>query len=223
MLKGFSKHMAALDWLIRIAQGLRPIQVGAILALLMILLAFEDRRVSGLALFLQYGLLGLLTLPYVYTAVALARGVLAVGISMMLYLSAWRVQRQVRRRERNAPSPLGRQGLGALFNLSALALGGLLAYGVWSAYPLALVPRPLALAGYWVAALGLVTALIGEGPLRRGIGLMLIVSGCESLYLAVERGLLVIGLVGILDVMLALALVYTTEMWIEAQQGVSTP
>ncbi len=214
--------MVALEWLARIAQGLRPIQVGAVLALLMIFLAFEDRRVSSLALLVQYALLGLLTLPHVYAAVALARGVLAVGISMMLYLSAWRAQRQMARREREAAlAQRGRRRPGMLFNLSALALGGLLAYGVWSAYPLALVPRPLALAGYWVAALGLVVALVGEGPLRRGIGLILIVSGCEGLYLAVERGLLVIGLVSILDVMLALALVYTTEMWLEAQREAS--
>lgn len=218
--------MAALDWLIRVAQGVRPFQVGAVMAILTLLLAMQNLRLGSLALFVQYGLLSMLTVPYLYPAVALARGVLVMGIAVILSLSAWRTQREMTRLRRGEGKRIlfikGEwRGMGTFFYLAALAIGGLLAYGAWNAYPLALVPRSLALAGYWVAALGLVMSLVGEGPLQRGVGLIFIVSGSESLYLAVERGLLVISLMSLLDVMLALAIVYTTEMWLEAQRGAS--
>lgn len=215
--------MATLDWLIRIAQGIRPLQVGGVMVILTLLLAFEDRRMTGLALFVQYGFLGLLTMPYLYPTIALARGVLAIGISVIVYVSAWHAQTSVMRRGQaiKGLSPWGsRRGFSALFYLAALALGGMLVYGLWKAYAPTFVPSTLALAGYWAIAMGLVVALVGEGPWRRGVGLLFIVSGSESIYLAVERGLLIISMVSILDVMLALAIVYTTEMWIEAQRGV---
>ena len=201
--------------------------VGIALAALSLFLVFENRRFACLVLLAQYCLFALLLAPQLYAPVVLARLALALGICAILFITAAHMQRAARD---DAPDAIAiasqgvqpattrptRRIVQALFNLPALALGGLLAYSLWSAYPLAVVPPAFSLAGYWIIGVGLMTTLVSGDPLRRGIGLLLIVSGGESLYLALEQGLLVMGLLSIIDVMLALAVVYTGEVWLEA-------
>jgi hypothetical protein len=212
-----------------IIRSLGPGHAGIVLILLSLLLALENRRFGSLVLLAQYTLFSLLLAPHLYQLVVLARMALALGICSILYITASRVQRHIATHRATSlslgsASPVAepttvrttRKTVRAFFNLPALALGGLLAYSVWRAYPMSLVPPTFSLASYWVIGIGLVTALVSGDPLRRGLGLLMIVSGCESLYLSVEQGLLVIGLLSIIDVMLALAIVYTAEIWLEA-------
>ena len=211
-----------------IIRSLRPAPVGIALVVLSLFLALENHRIACLVLLAQYGLFALLLAPQLYTPVVLARLALALGICGILYITAAHMQRATRdaapgaipaaAQEVQPTTTRSAQIVRALFNLPALALGGLLAYSLWRAYPLALVPPVFSLASYWIIGVGLMTTLVSSDPLRRGIGLLLAVSGGESLYLSLEQGLLVMGLLSIVDVMLALAVVYTGEVWLEASR-----
>lgn len=211
-----------------IIHALRPATVWIALAMLSLPLAFDNRRFACLVLLAQYVLFALLLAPQLYTPVVLARLSLGVGICAILYITASRLQRAAH--DVSSDALIARQGaptimarpkqriVRVLFNLSALALAGLLAYSLWSAYPLTLVPPAFSLASYWIVGMGLMTTLVSNDPWRRGVGLLLLVSGGESLYLSLERGLLIMGLLSIIDVMLALAVVYIGEVWLEASR-----
>lgn len=216
--------LPSLDMWGEFVRTLHPAPMGIALAVLSLLLAFEDRRVACLVLLAQYCLFALLLAPQLYAPVVLARLALAVGICAILLISASRMQRALRDVASDDLTPQALQPVSAqpkrrivqaLFNLPALALGGLLAYGLWSAHALTRVPPVFSLASYWIVGVGLMVTLLSSEPVRRGIGLLLIVSGGESLYLALERGLLLMALLSIVDVLLALAAVYMGEVWLE--------
>lgn len=220
--------MLNLDRWAEIAQSLRPGHVGVVLGVLSLLLTVENRRFTSLVLLAQYIFFTLLLTPSLYELVIFARLAIALGICTILYITSLHVQKNVAASSKNAShtgdsagSATVRAAWGTarlLFNLPALALAGLAAYSLWNVSPLTSISPAISLAGYWVIGLGLVTALVSEGSLRKGLGLMMIVSGFESLYLSIAQGLLVIGLLSVIDVMLALAIVYIAESWLDAQR-----
>jgi hypothetical protein len=220
-------------WLGEFARLLQPRHVGVVLIVLSALHAAEGRRSAVFAVLAQYLFVGFMLSSQLYTAVVLVRLALALGICAMMAISAGHVDRQLAR----APFPAEpsahpatwrtewsrRQTARFLFNLPALGLAGLAAYGIWRAYPLDVVPTSMNLVGYWLVALGLVLSLASLDPLRRGLGLLVIVSGFEGLYLTVERSLLAVGLLSIVDMLLALAIVYTAENWLGSLRDEAIP
>ncbi len=213
-------------WLGELARNLQPRHVGMALVALSAMHAIEGRRYAVTAVLAQYLFVGFLLSAHQYTAVVLVRQALALGICAMTAITAGHVERQLSRAESlipQRPAWSRRQAARFLFNLPALALAGLAAYGIWRAYPLGAVSGSLNLAGYWLIALGLVLVLASLDPLRQGLGLLVMVSGFECLYLAVERSLLAVGLLSIVDVLLALAIIYAAENWLESLREEAIP
>lgn len=188
-----------------------------------------SRRLSVLALLLQYTLLGLLVSPELYRPIMLVRFALGFAICLILYITAGHAEAEpMKRPSRSARgsvfgSLLGpasgsadRAGMGTVFRVLALILGALAAYGTWRAYPLPSVPAGHNLITYWLVSMGLIQLLIGVDPLRVGVGLLTVTSGLQTIYLSFERGLLVTGLIGIVDVLMALAIAYSAEVWLES-------
>ena len=187
-----------------------------------------SRRLSVLALLLQYTLLGLLVSPELYRPIMLVRFALGFAICLILYITAGHAEAEpMKRPSRSARgsvfgSLLGpasgsadRAGMGTVFRVLAMILGAFAAYGTWRAYPLS-VPAGHNLITCWLVSMGVVQLLIGVDPLRVGVGLLTVTSGLQTIYLSFERGLLVTGLIGIVDVLMALAIAYSAEVWLES-------
>lgn len=193
-----------------------------------VLFLVEDRRVALLPLLAQYLVIGLIIGGRIFRPVLWLFVGFGVAVSLVLVLSAGRVQRVISASalpldddaEGEAASPDATLPTsGPVFNAMALILAGIGAYGVWRLYPMEGVPPELNLASYWLVANGLVLALVAQEPLRIGFGIITLLNGAISAYLLLERSLLVFALLGVMYGMVALATVVCTEGWVEAHGG----
>jgi hypothetical protein len=73
--------------------------------------------------------------------------------------------------------------------------------------------RDLTTGAFSVILLGLINAALAENPLKVGIGLLSVLAGFELLYTAVEPTLTIVGLLGLTNLILALAIAYLTTAW----------
>lgn len=197
-----------------------------------LLLVIEDRRVCLLPLLVQYLLLAPLVGSQVYRPVLFTRIGLGIAVCLILYVTAAHVQRRLdllapqlsnqNSVSRTPAAPAMRAmcvaGMGLAFRLMVVALGGLVAYGVWRAYPLAAIPSATNLSGYWLVSMGLLVALTSVDPLRTGLGVLTVVNGFEGIYLHLEQSLVIIGLLGMLNILLALGVATCSESWLESLQ-----
>ena len=87
---------------------------------------------------------------------------------------------------------------------------GLAVYSLSRRYPLPEVPSDIGFACYWLAALGLLVLMQAEEPLKTGMGLLILITGFELFYSALERSLSVAGFLGIANFLIALAVAYLT-------------
>ncbi len=204
-----------------------------LIAISALMLVVEDRRLSLIPLLGQYILVALLISSQIYRPIVFIRMGLGAAICLMLYITAGHVQHELtilrpllHTEPQNWPTSLtaafrvmSLAGLGPLFRLCVMALGGLIAYGIWRTYPMPMVSTELSLTSYWLIATGLLMALISGDPLRIGFGLLTFVNGFEGIYLVLEQSLMVISLLGISDMIMALATAVCTEAWLESFKG----
>jgi hypothetical protein len=214
--------------------SLTPLQVALGLAIVSALLVVvEERRFSLFPLLMQYILVGLLVGPQLYRPLVLIRVGLGFAICLILLLTGNHVQRQLFsaaiavRDDRHIwrtplvpDHPMARfTGMGPTFRLVVMILGSFMAYGAWRAYPVDLVPAEINLTGYWLISIGLLLTLTSVDPLRMGFGLLTFLNGFEALYLFLEQSLVVIGLLGVVDLVIALGIVACAESWVEGIKG----
>jgi hypothetical protein len=213
---------------------LTPIQVALGLAIVSaLLLVVEERRFSLLPLLMQYILVGLLVGPQLYRPLVLIR----IGLGFAICLTLWMTGNHVQHQLYNVTSAGGDEryiwrtpltsdhamirftGMGPTFRLVVMILGSFMAYGAWRTYPIALVPTEINLTGYWLISIGLVLVLTSVDPLRMGFGLLTFINGFEAIYLFLEKSLIVIGLLGVVDLVIALGIVACAESWLEGTKG----
>jgi hypothetical protein len=173
-------------------------------AISLVLLVSRDRRLALLALLAQYIWLGTQMSYDIYRSVALVRLGLGLALCLILYISAHHIENI----SRQAQVP---DALNTGFRLVVMALGALLTWGMWVRYPLAAVPDGLGLASYWLVFDGLLLMLMSTDPLRMGLGLMTVLNGFEGVYLYQEHGLVITGVVGIVDICVALGITLFAE------------
>jgi hypothetical protein len=206
---------------------LSPDQIVLTLAALSaLMLVVEDRRLVLIPLVAQYMLLPLLATPALYRPIIWVRWGLGLAVGLLLLLTASHMERRERSISRDqeastSPAPvrqalLANTSMGAMFRVFSVVLSGLAAYGLHQAYPLALVPAEVNLASYLLMIVGLVLMIAGIGPLRAGIGLLVLLNGFQALYAFLEHSLLVVGMLGVLDLLVALGIVVCTEFWLQS-------
>jgi hypothetical protein len=61
---------------------------------------------------------------------------------------------------------------------------------------------------YWLVLAGLVTLILSEDPMKVGLGLFTTLTGFELFYATVERSLLLTGLWGAINLLIALVIGY---------------
>ncbi len=191
-----------------------PTLIGLMLTAAIIFLT-SDWRLSLTALLLQYILLGLAvtrSAPVEIALVKILAGVLAVFI---LYLSARRVQEM---EEPSAPSQrmhlsglqLGWDAgpLGLPLRLLALLLTLLAVVLAFERVHISFMPADLFLAALWLTGLAMVSLIIGHTPLRVGPAVLSIVAAFDLVYGGFASSVAVVGSLGALTLLAALAFAY---------------
>jgi hypothetical protein len=167
-----------------------------------------------------------------------------VAVCLVLSITAWHVERALHRQHLAITalpqlwqSPLGSaaravsvggqtlsvRGMGALFRLMVLVLAVLVAYGLWRAYPLAMIPAGVNLTTYLLVSVGLLVTLTSADPLRMGLGVLTFVNGFEGAYLFLENSLVMIALLSVADIVVALVIVACAEMWLVSLHTETVP
>lgn len=201
-----------------------PALAGLILTAVAVFLT-SDWRLSLTSLLVQYLLVGIALTPFVQLEVALVKilvGVLAVSI---LYLSARRVQEVQERQQPQATSARfpgvhlawGGGPLGLPLRLLVVLLVALAVVRFFGEYH-SLLPAPgpetgsfpagVAFASFWLGFMGLVGLVLSGNPLRVAPALLTLLAAFDLVYSALEPGLAVVGFLGALTLLLALAFSY---------------
>jgi len=187
-----------------------PAVAGLVLTASLIIVV-RDWRVFLAALLAQYLLVGFLLTRLITPEMATVKALVGALICPILYLTARRV-RWGRQRSKDSSSPLPTRWemfpVGLPFRLLAVVLTGLVASSLLNSYPLPEVPRDIGFACYWLALIGLLAMVLTAEPLKAGLGLLTFMAGFELFYAALESSLSVVGFLGIVNLLLALALAY---------------
>jgi hypothetical protein len=207
-------------------------------ALLVVLINW---RLLILALGVQYLLVGLMLTRVVPLELAAVKALVGVMICPVLFITARRVRwGQIDQSgEAEADQPPGdalatdqpaakpaarRSPFGWLISpgfplrLMAALLTAVLAVSLALRNPLsvtgdALVSRDITIGTFGLLLLGLLNILLNENPLKVGVGLLSVLAGFEMFYTSVEPTLTIVGLLGMTNLIIGLAISYLTTAW----------
>ena len=182
-----------------------------------ILVLIRDWRVSVAALLIQYIAMGAALTHLVRPEIALVKVLVGLLICPMLYLSArqagWR--RHLTVAQDGVRALLGAQTRrgevfppGRTFRLLLLLLVGVTTFSLAQFYPIFNLPLLISIAIYWLALVGAVILVLTEEPLKIGQGLLTAITGFELWYTTLEQRLLLVGMWGAVNLLLALAIGY---------------
>jgi len=189
-------------------------QLVLVLALATGLVALSARRLAALGLAIQFILSALLLGPVMLQPVLIARLSLGLAACLILFLSATALARAQRSRMRAGAPPLAR--MGSLFGLLCVALAGFVATGIYRAFPLPGLPEEITLASYWLVMAGLLLATMEGSVLSQGLAAMTALNGFGVVFLRLESGLLMIGLLSLLEIGLALTVAVLSDQQTES-------
>ena len=214
----------------------------AVLAALVVtaslLVMVEDWRVLNLLLGIQYLLIGALLIvaqidgfPVV---LAIVKSLVGVMIVPALYISARRarwgkgaddVDEAV---ETPARPGMGMPGLlrapGLALRTIVAVLGAAVALSLALRSPIQFITpqsaaRDLTIAAFVLFAQGMLNVAMSENPLKIGVGLLTIIAGFELLYTPVDPTLLIVALLGVVNLLIALAFSYLIAAWAAHPRG----
>lgn len=201
-----------------------PAIVGLILTAVIIFLT-SDWRLSLTALMVQYLLAGTAVTRFVQLEVALVKILVGVLVVSILYLSARRIQEE---QERRQPEAAGTKFLGVylawgggplglplrLLVVLLLILAVVRFFGEYHSLLPALGPESVtfppdvALVSLWLGLMGLVGLVLSGDPLRVAPALLTLMVAFDLVYAGLEPGLAVVGFLGALALLVALAFSY---------------
>lgn len=191
--------------------------VAGILVTANILVISREWRLNVFALIAQYFFVVMLMTRLIRLEVAAIKGLIGWMICMIFYLTERRgadLARAARPNiEAQPEAPPERRWRRwtttsrTVFYLLAGILVSVVAYMATLRFPLPteVIPPDISLACYLMVGLGLLAIGLSETPLRLGIGLLTFLAGFDLFYVAVEPSLVVVGLVGAVNLLIALA------------------
>ncbi len=182
-----------------------------------VLLLLRDWRISILALEVQYLALGAQLSHLVRPEIAFAKILVGIFVGLMLYLSA----RQAGWRRELTLAAGGKRALGNVsFGSGNTLLAGrffrlifslflmVVAVSLAQTYPIDTLPASVSTAVYWLVLVGVGLLILSENPMKVGQGLLTLLVGFELWYTTLEGSLLIVGLWGAVNLLLALAIGY---------------
>jgi hypothetical protein len=185
-----------------------------------VIVVIKDWRASLLAMVIQYVIVGLLLMSEIRMELALIKTLVGTLLCLILYMTARHV-----RWGRSSPPMLREEEQHEMtepaasewilptefpFRFLAALLVMVVAYSGASAFPLPDVGEAINLAAYTLASLGLLAMGLTDEPLKAGLGLLTFVSAFELFYTVLEPSLIVVGMLGLSNFLIALAIAYLT-------------
>ncbi len=201
-----------------------PAMVGLILAAMTVFLT-SDWRLSLTGLLVQYLLVGVALTRFVQLEVALVKILVGVLVVSILYLSGRRIQEVQERRQPEATSARflgvhlawGGGPLGLPLRLLVVFLVSLAAVRFFGEYhsllpalgPEAVTfPPDVAFVSFWLGLMGLVGLVLSGNPLRVAPAVLTLMAAFDLVYAGLEPSLAIVGFVGSLTLLIALAFSY---------------
>lgn len=199
-----------------------------------LLVILADWRILNILLGVQYLLIGTFLIVSRIEGfpieLAIVKALVGVMIVPVLYISARRVRwGKDPDEEDDEPEPDVRRL--AWLRAPGLVLRSIVALlGVAVALSLALrspiqfaasqsVSRDITIATFVLMGQGLLNIVLNENPLKTGLGLLTTTAGFEMFFVLVEPTLLVIALLGLMNLVIALALSYLITAWAARPRG----
>jgi len=176
------------------------------------LIIAADWRGSVLALTAQYLLAGLLLTRVIRPEIALIKTLIGAMICLVLYVTARRVGWEylpLAAEERPSRFLLALTS-GAPFRIMAALMALSLAYTAALRAPLSNVPIEVTFGVFTLGMMGVFNIALADEPLKGGMGLLTVITGFELYYSSIEQSLTVVGLLGVVNFMIALAMSYLT-------------
>ena len=197
-----------------------------------IILVARDWRTLILALLAQYILAGLILSRLVRPDIAALKVMIGAFICPILFLSARQVSTRISlfspftekgrgfsrwwqnfsltsllvgRDRRRSPAATG-----FTFRVLAVALMIIVTTTLSNTFALPNLSLNVTTAVYWLVLAGLVTLILTEDPMRVGHGLFTVLTGFDLYYTTLEKSLLMTGLWGAVNLLIALAIGYLT-------------
>jgi hypothetical protein len=192
-------------------------------------------RLLILVLGAQYILIGLMLTRVVPIELAAVKALVGIMICPVLFITARRVSwghPEEDETEEVPPADRPRRrwwhilGAGWPVRLIVAVLALAISTGLASRNPLPIVAdqslsRDLTTGAFSVMLLGLINVALAENPLKVGIGLLSIMAGFELFFTSVEPTLTIVGLLGLTNLFLALAISYLITAWASRRSEVS--
>lgn len=174
-----------------------------------LVMARRWRPVLG-ALFAQYLLVGLLLAGSVGTGIAGMKILVGTMNCVILYGTLYHRHGSGAPREGGdgQAETLAGDRLGAAARLISVVLVGGVVYFILGKARLPGLSPDQTFASLWLVAIGLLMLVLEEGTFGLGMGLLTLQMGFELFYTVQERGLSVAGVLGIMNLFLALAIAY---------------
>jgi phosphotransferase system glucose/maltose/N-acetylglucosamine-specific IIC component len=190
-----------------------PSVVGLCVALSLLLVAWQW-QVHALGMGLLYFFVALLQTRVIRPEVALVNLLIGLMIAFTLYLTGRYLTARQQAAERTEEEPVRRAptrfALAAGMPLRALILLAVLIAAVagYQRFPLPQVPTDVGLACELLAIGGLFLMGLSEEPFHAGLGLLTFLAGFGLFFGALESSLVVVGLLGTISFLVALAVTF---------------
>ncbi len=207
-----------------------------------LLVMLVNWRLLILALGVQYLLVGLMLTRVVPLELAAVKALVGVMICPVLFITARRVRwGQIDQHhdeaeadqqpdepstpDRPTAKPAVRRSIigwlispGFPLRLMAALLTAVLAVSLALRNPLSvtndvILSRDITIGTFGLLLLGLLNILLNENPLKVGVGLLSLLAGFEMFYTSVEPTLTIVGLLGLTNLIIGLAIAYLTTAW----------
>jgi hypothetical protein len=186
-----------------------------------LLVVSQDWRLNVIALAAQYAFVTLLMTQVIRVEMAAVKGLIGGVICLVFYLTEQQAQSLVRSGDPQEALSLRdwfaarlrgwrHEGISAraAFSFMATVVVGMTVYSASSAIPLPQVSASVTLACYLLGGVGILLLGLSADPLRVGVGLLMVLSGFDLFYVALEPSLLVTGFLGSINFVIALGSAY---------------
>jgi hypothetical protein len=200
-----------------------------------LLVVLTNWRLLIFALGAQYILIGLMLTRVVPIELAAVKALVGVMICPVLYITArrmhWGQAEEERDTEEEVIRPKRRwwwiMGAGLSVRVIVTALALAMSISLASRNPLPItadqtLSRDFTIGAFSVMLLGLINEALAENPLKVGLGLLSFLAGFELFFTAVEPTLTIVGLLGLTNLILALAISYLTTAWASRRSEVKS-
>ena len=189
------------------------VAVVAVFVMTPILVVIDDRRLVVGALAVLYLFVSLLFTNVLATQIA--------GIKLIVYIIVWLIIFICAQQKGWGYTDASNEVYGLVisatirFRVLAVFMVGIVGWQLVETgmLPFPVVSRYVTLGATQLVFQGLLLLAIAKQPLKIGLGILVMYSGFGLLYSAVEPSLMVVGMLGLVDIAVALAICYLELIW----------